>query len=164
MGTHTFTPTCIAALVDEAGDYDHVTRAATDLAAEAGARLLLYDVSSASAFREPVASELSAEGVGEEFGPLLTEEDLETLGHHPLAERVRAARAAGIDAWGRLASEHGAEPFLEFAEREGADLVLVPAELDDPGLVDRLRGETLEDAEASATVPVVPVDRTGRLG
>src|SRR6266508_1933933 len=95
MDTATISPTCIAALVDERGEFGHVTAAAVDLAAEKGARLLLYDISSASAFREPVASEMSAEGVGEEYGPLLSDADLETLGHHDLAEQGRHARGAG---------------------------------------------------------------------
>src|SRR5213595_2560812 len=115
MDANTLTPTCIAAFVDEDGAYDHVTRAGIDLARDRRARLLLYDSTSASAFREPVASELSAEGVGEDVPPLLSPEELETQGHHPLAERVAQARSLGLDAYGRLASEHVAGPFLEFA-------------------------------------------------
>ena len=164
MDANTLSPSCIAAFVDEGGAYDHVVRAGIDLAREKRARLLLYDSTSASAFREPVASELSAEGVGEDVPALLSPAELETQGHHPLAEWVARARAAGVDAWGRLASEHGAEPFLEFAEAQGADLVLVPAELDDAGLVERLRGETLDEARSQASVRVVAVDRSGRLG
>jgi hypothetical protein len=165
MDTQTLHPTCIAAFVDEAGEYDHVATAAVDLAAEHDSRLILYDSSSASAFTEPVASELSAEGVGDEVPPLLSENELETLGHHPLAERVRRARAAGVDAYGRLASDHGAEPFLTFAREHGADVVLVPQELEDPGLVERFRGETADEArEESGGLRVLTVDRTGRFG
>jgi hypothetical protein len=164
MDTNTLSPTRIAAFVDEAGAYDHVTRAGIDLAREHGAGLILYDSTSASAFREPVASELSAEGVGEDVPPLLSPEELETQGHHALAEQVARARTVGVDAWGRLASEHGAGAFLEFAETQGADLLLVPAELDDPGIVERLRGETLEEARSGAAARVLAVDRSGRLG
>lgn len=164
MDTQTPHPTCIAAFVDEAGEYDHVAAAATDLAAASGARLILYDSTSASAFTEPVASPVSAEGVGEDIPPLLAPEHLERLGHHPLAERVLAARAAGVDAYGRLASDHGAEPFLAFARSQGADVALVPNELKDPGIVERLRGETAEAArEDSGPIRVMTVDRTGRL-
>src|SRR5436190_18856973 len=132
MDATTIHPTCIAAFVDEDGEYDHVADAAVRLAADAGARVILYDSSSASAFTEPVASPVSAEGVGDDIPPLLSEEHLERLGHHPLAERVRSARTAGVDAYGRLASDHGAEPFLEFARGQGADVALLPAELEDP--------------------------------
>ncbi|HEY7282626.1 MAG TPA: hypothetical protein VID47_13650 [Actinomycetota bacterium] len=164
MDTETLHPTCIAAFVDEAGQYDHVVDAAVDLASANASRLILYDSSSASAFREPVASSMSAEGVGDDVPSLLSQEDLERLGHHTLAERVRAARAAGVDAYGRLASDHGAEPFLAFARSQGADLILVPQELEDPGVVERLRGETAGDARDEAGgIRVLTVDRTGRL-
>ena len=164
MDTATLHPTCIAAFVDEAGEYDHVVDAAVDLAASNASRLILYDSSSASAFREPVASSMSAEGVGDEVPSLLSADDLERLGHHPLAERIRVARAGGVEAYGRLASDHGAEPFLVFARSQGADLVLVPHELEDPGIVERFRGETAGDArEEAGTIRVLTVDRTGRL-
>ena len=39
---------------------------------------------------------------------------------------------------------------------------VLPAEMDDPDIVDRLRGETLEDARNAASVPVAVVD--GRSG
>src|SRR5207302_8830679 len=126
MDTHTTSPSCIAAIVDEGGEYEHVGRAATELASEKGARLILYGISSASAFREPVASELSGEGTGEEYGSLLSDSDLDRLGHASLAGQVRRARDRGVDAWGRLASEHGARPFLEFAQGQGPDLMPLP--------------------------------------
>jgi hypothetical protein len=164
MDMESLHPTCIAAFVDETGDYDHVVAAAVDLAASNASRLILYDSSSASAFREPVASSMSAEGVGDDVPPLLSPDDLERLGHHPLAERIRSARAGGVDAFGRLASDHGAEPFLSFARSQGADLVLVPHELEDPGIVERFRGETADDAlEKAGSIRVLTVDRTGRL-
>jgi hypothetical protein len=164
MDANTLSPNCLAAFVDEGGGYDHVSRVGIDLARRQQARLLLYDSTSASAFREPVAGELSAEGVGEDVPPLLSPQELETQGHHPLAEKVAKARSAGVDAWGRLASEHGAGPFLEFADTQHADLLLVPAELDDPGIVERLRGETVDDTRSGTSARVVAVDRSGRLG
>src|SRR3954469_7900383 len=164
MDTDTLQPTFVAAFVDEAGEFDHVGRAAVDLAAANHARLILYDSSSASTFREPVASSMSAEGVGEDVPSLLREEDLERLGHHPLAEQVGRARAAGVDAYGRLASDHGVEPFLSFAGAQGADMVLLPRDFEDPGLLERVRGETADEARADAgPLQVFTVDRTGRL-
>jgi hypothetical protein len=163
MDMDTLAPTCIAAFVDERGELDHVRRAGMDLAGKHGARLLLYDSTSGSAFTEPVASELSAEGESEKFGPLLSDVDLETLGRQEVARHVREAREGGIDAWGRLASQHGVEPFLEFAASQGADLVLLPEELEDPTIVDRLRGETVDEAEDKSSVPIALVDRRGRL-
>jgi hypothetical protein len=150
----------IVALVDEDGDLDHVLRAGVEMVEGApGARLILYDASSASAFTEPVSAPVSAEGVGDEYGSLLSPEDLDKLGRPEIARRVRDARARGIDAWGRLASDHGIEPLMEFARAQEADLVLLPEELGDPTVLERLRGDTLEDAEESAEVPYQVVAR-----
>jgi Universal stress protein family len=153
---------CVIALIDEEGEFDHVLRAGARLARERGAPLVLYDASSASSLSEPVSSPVSAEGVGEQFGSFLEPEDLERLGRPEMAARVRRLRDEGVDAWGRLASEHGVEPLMRFARDRGAALVVLPAEMDDPGLVDRLRGETLENARTEASVPVAVVD--GRSG
>jgi hypothetical protein len=150
----------IVALVDEKGELDHVRRAAEDVAAGSnGTRLILYDGSSASEFTEPVAAPVSAEGVAEEYGSLLSPDDLDKLGRSNVARQVREARAGGIDAWGRLASDHGIEPLMDFARSQRADLVLLPEELDDPSVIDRLRGDTLEDAEGSARIPFQLVPR-----
>jgi hypothetical protein len=154
----------IVALVDEAGELDHVRRVGEEMAAGTdGARLILYDASSASQFTEPVAAPVSADGVADEYGSLLSPEDLDKLGRSNLARQVREARTAGIDAWGRLASDHGIEPLMDFARSQSADLVLLPEELGDPSVIDRLRGDTLEDAEEAAHIPfqVVPRETKG---
>ena len=153
---------CVIALIDEEGEFDHVLRASARLARERDAPLVLYDATSASEMSEPVAGPVSAQGVDEQYGSFLSPEDLERLGRPEMAGRVRALRDEGLEAWGRLASEHGVEPLMEFAEERGARLVVLPAEMDDPGIIDRLRGETLEDARVTAAVPIAVVD--GRSG
>lgn len=163
MSNHDVHPRSIVAFVDEEGAYDHVLRAALRLASEHGATLILYDSTSASAFSEPVASPVSAEGVDDQFGSRLDPQDLERLGRPTLAGQVEAARADGIDAWGRLASDHGVDALMEYAEGAGAGLLVLPAELDDPGILERLRGETMEKAEEEGRIPIVVVDRDGRL-
>ncbi len=155
----------IVALVDEQGDLEHVRRAAVEMVEGApGARLILYDASSASALTEPVAAPVSAEGVADQYGSLLSPDDLEKLGRPELARQVRDARAKGVDAWGRLASEHGMEPLMSFARDQQADLVLLPDDIADPGVIDRLRGDTIEDAEEAASVPFQVVPREGSSG
>ena len=161
-GTRTGT---IVALVDEGGELEHVLRAAIEMIERSDdARLILYDGSSASEFTEPVAAPVSAEGVGEEYGSLLSPGDLDKLGRPELARQVRDARRRGIDAWGRLASEHGVDHLIEFARANDADLILLPEELGDPGVLDRIRGDTLQAAEESAEVPFHLVPRPGGKG
>jgi len=40
---------------------------------------------------------------------------------------------------------------VDYARSHGADLLLLPAELDEPGLADRLKGETVAKAVEEAT-------------
>jgi hypothetical protein len=150
----------LIALTDEKGEFDHVWRAGMRAAAGSpGARLVAYDGSSASDLTEPVAAPVSADGVAEEYGSLLSPEDLDKLGRAEVARRVRDARDRGIDAWARLASDHGMGALMDFAESQHADLVLLPKELGDPSVLDRLRGDTLEDAEEAARIPIQIVQR-----
>jgi nucleotide-binding universal stress UspA family protein len=79
---------------------------------------------------------------------------------------VAAAREAGVDAWGWLASDHGTDALVTYARDHGADLILLPADLEDPGLGERLKGETVDKAveeatETAAGLAVVLVDADG---
>ena len=164
----TLEPTSILAYVDEKGAYDHVRKAALDLARRTGARLIYYDSSSASFFSAPVASDWSADGEQEKFGKVLTEGQLEALGRHSMALRVREARRAGVDAWGWLASHHGMDAFLEYAVDQHSDLILLPDDLAHPRLRDKLHGETLRralerDRVLPRPIPAAVVDHSGRL-
>ncbi|HEY1330182.1 MAG TPA: hypothetical protein VGH10_01760 [Actinomycetota bacterium] len=155
--------TCIVAYIDEDGEYEHVAREAVAQAAGSECRLILYDAASASAFTEPIASPVSAEGVGEQFGDPLRPDELLRLGRTAVAGRVEAARQRGVDAWGWLASDHGVDPFLEYAKSQRADLVVLPVELGETGLVERMLGERLDtEALEEAAVTVLLVDRDGR--
>ncbi|HEY6710337.1 MAG TPA: hypothetical protein VJB61_22435, partial [Actinomycetota bacterium] len=81
----------------------------------------------------------------------LSDQDLVKLGREPFARKVAAAREAGIDAWGWLASDHGTDALVTYAREHQADLVLLPAGLEDPGLAERLKGETVDKAVEEAT-------------
>jgi len=48
---------------------------------------------------------------------------------------------------------------MEFARSQDADVVLLPEELGDPIVLERLRGDAPVDAEVSATVSVLVVPR-----
>jgi hypothetical protein len=72
---------------------------------------------------------------------------------------VAAAREAGVDAWGWLASDHGTDALVAYAREHDADLILLPDDLEDPGLSERLKGETVDKAveEATETTPGLAV-------
>jgi hypothetical protein len=163
----------IVAWVGEGDELAHVERAALELARANGARVILYDHDAASSFSDPVPNQWGSEGEERLFGDPLSDEELVKLGVEPMARKVAAARADGLDAWGWLATGHGTDDFVEYGREHGADLLLLPAELQEPGLGDKLRGETAakaveeaEEAEEAEETPdgvaVLLVDASGR--
>jgi len=149
----------VVAYVSEDGELDHVRDAALDFGRR-GARVILYDRDSASAFSDPMPNQWASQAEGAQFHDPLSDQELVKLGREPFARKVAAAREAGVDAWGWLASDHGTDAVVAYARDHGADLILLPADLEEPGLAERLKGETVgnavEEAEASATgMPVV---------
>jgi nucleotide-binding universal stress UspA family protein len=141
----------LVAYVSEDEELDHVRDAALELGASSGARVILYDRDSASAFADPMPNQWGSQAEGAQFGDPLSDQDLVKLGREPFARKVAAAREAGVDAWGWLASDHGTDALVTYARDRGADLVLLPADLEDPGLAERLKGETVDKAVEEAT-------------
>jgi hypothetical protein len=144
----------VVAYVSEDGELDHVRDAALDIGRRGGATVILYDRDSASAFSDPMPNQWASQAEGAQFHDPLSDDELVKLGREPFARKVAAAREAGVDAWGWLASDHG------------ADLILLPADLEDPGLGERLKGETVDKAveeatETAAGLAVVLVDADG---
>jgi nucleotide-binding universal stress UspA family protein len=149
----------LVAYVSEDDELDHVRDAALEVGRRAGAKVVLYDRDSASAFSDPMPNQWGSQAEGAQFGDPLSDQDLVKLGREPFARKVAAAREAGVDAWGWLASDHGTDAVVEYARDHGADLVLLPADLEHPGLGERLKGETVDkavtEAEESAAGPAV---------
>ena len=127
-------------------DEDLVTEAAVDLARANRARLIFYDRDAASAFADPMPNQWASSGERDQYGDRLTDDELVRLGREPLARKVADARRHGVDAWGWLPERHGTDTMVEYARAQGADLVLLPQDLDEPGLGDRLRRETVGQA------------------
>jgi nucleotide-binding universal stress UspA family protein len=134
----------VVAFVGE--DEDLVTEAAVDLARSNQARLIFYDRDAASAFADPMPNKWASSGERDQYGDRLTDGDLVRLGREPLARKVADARRQGVDAWGWLPERHGTDTMVDYARAQGADLVLLPQDLDEPGLADRLKRETVGQA------------------
>lgn len=151
----------VLAYVDESGTYDHVLRTARTLAKEHAARLILYHSLAApeDPIRVPDASSVALAGVPEP----LSAQELRRVARPVLASAVEQARDDGIDAWGWITPEPGVGALMRFAELVDAEVVVLPAELGDPTVFERLRGEQLQVALERGTVNVVVVDREGRL-
>jgi nucleotide-binding universal stress UspA family protein len=136
----------LVAYTGEGDDLDHVGRAAVRLAGEHGARVILYDRDAASAFSDPWPNQWASKGEGTQFNDPLSDKELVKLGREPLARQVTAAREQGVDAWAWLPEKHGTDELVDYARRHGADVILLPADLDEPGLAERLKGETVSAA------------------
>jgi nucleotide-binding universal stress UspA family protein len=149
----------LVAFVSEDAELDHVRDAAVDLARQNRARVILYDRDAASSFSDPLPNQWASQAEGAQFGDPLSDQELVKLGREPLARKVAAAREDGVDAWGWLPGEHGTDAMVDYARDRGADLLLLPAELDEPGLGERLKGETVAKAveEAAETDPGLAV-------
>jgi nucleotide-binding universal stress UspA family protein len=156
----------LVAYVSEDDELDHVRVAAMDIGRRDRARVILYDRDSASVFTDPMPNQWASEAEGAQFGDPLSDQELVKLGREPFARKVAEARRAGVDAWGWLASDHGTDAMVDYARDHGADLVLLPADPEDPGLGERLKGETVGDAveeaeEAPTALTVVMVAPDG---
>ena len=140
----------LVAYVSEDEELDHVRDAALEIGRR-GAKVILYDRDSASAFADPMPNQWGSQAEGAQFGDPLSDQELVKLGREPFARKVAAARQAGVDAWGWLAADHGTDALVTYARDHGADLILLPADLEDPSLTERLKGETVSKAVDEAT-------------
>lgn len=165
-------PTCIIAYTSEDGRFDSVRKAALDAARAAEARLILYNIDAApGALGQlsnplegvPMPTEWSAEGTEDQFAHRLSPDDLERAGRHEVAKQVRDARAAGVETFAWLPDKRGSAALADYAREQGADLIMLPSELNDPSLFQRLRGETTATAVEKADVPVAVVDPAGNV-
>jgi len=156
-------PNCIIAYTAEDDRFRAVRQAATQTARDANARLILYDFDAASTFSSPLPSNWSGEGSGELFPDLLEPADLERAGRHQIAIQVVEARNEGVDAYGWLPDKKSAEALAEYAEKQAVDLIMLPAELKDPGLFDRWRGASVEKAAEETGRPIAVVEEDGSV-
>jgi|GEM_PF-2478260 len=154
-------PTCIIAYTSEDGRYDSVVEAAIQTASQSQARLILYDIDAATLFAKPTPTEWSGDTEESDWPDRLTEEDLERAGRHPVAQQVARARELGIDAFGWLPSKKGADELAEYADQQNADLIMLPADMEEPGLFDRLRHATVHDAVEQTQRPIAVVHENG---
>jgi nucleotide-binding universal stress UspA family protein len=142
-------PTIIA-IAAEDDRYAHVRRRAIERARAAGATLVLFDVDARpSPLESPLPTNWSGQGEEEQFGDRLSLQDLEAAGRRPIADQVREAQAAGVEAFGWLPDSADADALRDYAVRQGADLVLVPA------------GDEKFDGDVGARVEVVASEPAG---
>lgn len=155
----------IVAVTGEDDRYAALRSRATEMAAGNQATVILYDIDAAGVFASPVPTEWSGEGqeelVEEEASEDRLDPDaLDTAGRSTLAGQVRSLRSMGVDAWGWLPVKKDASELARYAERQGASVVLVPPDLEQPSLVDRVLGnDGTRKANEESSVRFETVDR-----
>lgn len=136
--------------------YAEMRPAALRWAADAGARVILYDRSAESYFVDPYPSgpwTADVEGSAD-ASTLLEPGVLTAMGRAYLAEQVSAARAAGVDAYAWLPTRPGPAGMAEAVELFGADVVVLPQALASPSLLDRVRGNTVDRFRGALSVDI----------
>src|SRR4051794_67679 len=141
----------IVAVTGEDDRYRAVRSRATALAAGGRGTVILYDLDAGGTFSSPVPTEWSGEGerelTAQEAGPRdrLDPDELDTAGRAGVADQVRQLRSMGVDAWAWLPTSRDAADLADYAERQGASLVLVPPDLKEPSLIEKVVGKTGTD-------------------
>jgi hypothetical protein len=150
----------IVAVTGEDDRYRAVRSRATALAAGGRGTVILYDLDAGGVFSSPVPTEWSGEGeqelTAEEAGPRdrLDPDELDTAGRSAVADQVRQLRSMGVDAWAWLPTSKDAADLADYARQQGATVVLVPPDLEKPGLVEKITGQAgTEDVARSSEVP-----------
>jgi hypothetical protein len=154
-------PRTIVAITGEEAHYEPVRKRAGEIAASRGAGVILYNMDAADVFSSPLPTNWSGEGTEELYPGRLDPDDLDAAGRPNLADQVRLFREQGIEAWGWLPDSSGGEDLAQYAERQGADLILVPEELESPGILDRLQGAGVDETRDATSIPVVTIREDG---
>jgi nucleotide-binding universal stress UspA family protein len=141
--------------VDDGGDGSlaDARSAAVALGALSGAKVVFLDRADTTYADTPRVFELSPDQVADLDRPYLT-------------AMLDDAAGRGVTATAFQHSLPGAEALTDAAKEVGADLVVVPHEREDPGLLERLKGGDTEDRAADAApsgTAVVSVDDGGHL-
>ena len=138
--------------LDDSPDYAVVRSCAAGLAAADGGEVVLFEISAASYLVSPYPEENRRQWIR-----TLKEPELRRLGRSPVAKQMEVIRARGAGAQAILPTAHGFRHLAEWAEREDADLILIPVSLVNPGLFERLRGYSLRTLLEHTTRPVLVV-------
>jgi hypothetical protein len=120
-------PRTIIAVTGEDDRYTETRDRAVQRALDGHATLILYDLDAGrDPLESPLPTEWSAEGTDDEVADRLGPEELAAAGRGAIADQVRAAREAGVDAWGWLPERDDRATLLEYAEGQPEPLILVP--------------------------------------
>jgi hypothetical protein len=147
-----------------ADGFEAVRHAAAQIAAAAGARLVLYDTAAESYFSDPYPSgPWTAQVDGPDGRRPLTAAELPDLGRDALRRQVVDAGRTGMTAWAWLPRGVGAPAMADAARRTGAHLVVRAAGRGRPSLLTRLARRSDAAYRRAVPAPIVTVDVHGAV-
>ena len=123
----------------------------SSFASENDAYVMLYDMSAASYLVNPYPSG----EVEKTSTKVLYTQDLGLMGRQYLIDQLEDFNEDELCAGVILATEHGFKHLAEWAEKEKADLIMIPQTLVNPGLIDRIKGYTLRKLLEATTIPII---------
>ena len=165
MTTERNSPLYLVATDDGSDEAYAITRrAGLDLAKQDGATVLLYDRTSESYLTDPYpVGPWSPEDDAVSEDTELDRQMLENLGRHYLVEQWNEAEAQGVQVRAHLARGAAAEALADAVSRYQPDVVILPEEVNDPSLAERVTGNSLEKFRRSVDVEVRLVDHAGQM-
>lgn len=140
---------------DDKSEFQDLRSAASELAAYKSSEVILYDLSAASTFALVSAY---PEEDREKWFRTLNKDDLSFLGRGFLVGQIERLESQGLSGGAILPEKPGFAHLAEWASQENIDLILIPEALVRPGLLDRLKGFSLDTLIEHTDIPVVVYD------
>lgn len=151
----TTSPTLIVAYVDDEGRYGYVADAASQMASTSTARLIFYAPGAGTG--------RTGEKLGTSHPGYFELEDLSEAGLGHLETQVRQARDVGVQAFAWVPDSDGATELADYAARQGADLIMLPAEKGRGGFLTSLFSHSFEQDLEEKGREVALVDEDGSI-
>ena len=144
--------------IDDSPEYAVLRSRAADLAEEGGGEVVLFELSAASYLVSPYPEENRRKWIR-----VLGEREMFIFGRASLAQQLETLRSRGVGAGVILPTTHGFRHLAEWVERENISMILLPASMTNPTLIDRLRGYSLSALLEHTGRPVMLVEPDGTM-
>ena len=144
--------------IEDSPEYAALRSRAADLAEEGGGEVVLFEMSAASYLVTPYPEENQRSWVR-----VLEEKDMLFFGRAAVARQLECLRSRGVGAGVILPTTHGFRHLAEWVEQENISMVLLPASVAKPSLLDRLRGYSLGELLEHTGRPVMLVEPDGTM-
>ena len=138
--------------------YQRSLPAGIDLVRGTDRSLLLYDRSAESSLVDPYPY---PDGIDDTH--MLDAQFARCLGRDYLAEQIEVCQREGVSASAWLPRASGPKEMARCVRTFGVNAAILPAELDSPSLVDRVRGNCLRRFREELDVPIMIVTADSKL-